>query len=242
MIHRSRRNLRQKRWFQFSHCELSIYRAYHGSYKDFFDRGLLLTQKILNQGFLLVNLKLSLRKFNSRYHDLIIPYGICVKKDLWYVPLVISTSWSFPHSRHVTWFVTRVTLRMPPVEQELLTIQGYPRSLPGFRVVRVARLLVYCLVYYRYIFRCLPFFVWSLCCLSFIYGIRPLWYIQTLLKRESEKRVNNLKSMHRSCCGMICNSKSLLNSWIVRKMFVSWNGLQKCSSSFLVFEALYLIR
>jgi hypothetical protein len=32
-----------------------------GSYQDFFDRGLLLTRQLLNQGFLLVMLKLSLR-------------------------------------------------------------------------------------------------------------------------------------------------------------------------------------
>ena len=34
-----------------------------GSYQDFSDRGLLLTRKLLNQGFLLVKLKSSLRKF-----------------------------------------------------------------------------------------------------------------------------------------------------------------------------------
>ena len=126
-----------------------------------------LTRKLLNQGFILVKLKLSLRKFYSRYHDLIIPYGICVTNDHGYAPLVISTSWSFPHSRLVTWFVARVTLRMPPVEQELLTIPEYLRSLPGFSVVRVARFSVFCLVFCRYIFRCLSFFVWPLCCLSF---------------------------------------------------------------------------
>jgi hypothetical protein len=34
-----------------------------GSYQDFLDRGLLLTRKLLNQGFLLVKMKSSLRKF-----------------------------------------------------------------------------------------------------------------------------------------------------------------------------------
>jgi hypothetical protein len=37
-------------------------RAY-GSYDDFLDKGLLLTRKLLNQWFLVVNLKSSLRKF-----------------------------------------------------------------------------------------------------------------------------------------------------------------------------------
>ena len=36
-----------------------------GSYQDFLDRGLLLTRKLLNQGFLLVKLRSSLRKFYS---------------------------------------------------------------------------------------------------------------------------------------------------------------------------------
>jgi hypothetical protein len=47
-----------------------------GSYQDFLDRGLLLTRKLLNQGFLLVKLKSSLRKFYGRHHDLVDRYGI----------------------------------------------------------------------------------------------------------------------------------------------------------------------
>ena len=34
-----------------------------GSHHDFLEKGLLLTRKLLNQGFLMVNLKSSLRKF-----------------------------------------------------------------------------------------------------------------------------------------------------------------------------------
>ena len=41
-----------------------------GSHQDFLDRGLLLTRKLLNQGFLLVKLKSSLRTFYGRHHDL----------------------------------------------------------------------------------------------------------------------------------------------------------------------------
>ena len=40
-----------------------------GSYQNFLDRALLLTRKLLNQGFLLVMLKSSLRKFYGRHHD-----------------------------------------------------------------------------------------------------------------------------------------------------------------------------
>jgi hypothetical protein len=49
-----------------------------GSYQDFVDKGLLPTRKLLNQGFLLVKLKSSLRKFYGRHHDLIDRYGISV--------------------------------------------------------------------------------------------------------------------------------------------------------------------
>jgi hypothetical protein len=40
------------------------------------DRGLLLIRKLLNQGFLLVKLKSSLRMFCGRHHDLVDRYGI----------------------------------------------------------------------------------------------------------------------------------------------------------------------
>jgi hypothetical protein len=51
-----------------------------GSYQDFLVRGLLLTKKLLNQGFLVVNLKSSLRKFYGRHHDLVDRYGISVSQ------------------------------------------------------------------------------------------------------------------------------------------------------------------
>ena len=51
-----------------------------GSYQYLHDRGLLLTQKLLNQGFLLVKLKSSLRKFYGRHHDLVNRYGISVSQ------------------------------------------------------------------------------------------------------------------------------------------------------------------
>ena len=51
-----------------------------GSYQDFLDRGLLLTGKLLNQGFLLVILKSSLRKFYGRHHDLVDRFGMYVSQ------------------------------------------------------------------------------------------------------------------------------------------------------------------
>jgi hypothetical protein len=51
-----------------------------GSYQDFPDRGLLLTRKLLNQGFLLIKLKSSLRQFYGRHHDLVDRYGISMSQ------------------------------------------------------------------------------------------------------------------------------------------------------------------
>jgi hypothetical protein len=51
-----------------------------GSYHDFLDRGLLLTRNLLNQGFLLVKLKSSLRKCYGRHHDLVDRYRISVSQ------------------------------------------------------------------------------------------------------------------------------------------------------------------
>ena len=56
---------------------IRYYRAC-GSYQDILNRGLLLTNKLLNQGFLLVKLKSSLRKLHGRHHDLVDHYGIAV--------------------------------------------------------------------------------------------------------------------------------------------------------------------
>jgi hypothetical protein len=50
------------------------------SFQDFLGRWLLLTRKLLNQGFLLVKLMSSLRKFYGRHHDLIDRYGISVSQ------------------------------------------------------------------------------------------------------------------------------------------------------------------
>jgi hypothetical protein len=59
-----------------------------GSYQDFLDRGLLLTRTLLNQGFLLVKVKSSLRKCCGYHHDLVDRYGISVPQmtmDIFYL-------------------------------------------------------------------------------------------------------------------------------------------------------------
>jgi hypothetical protein len=49
-------------------------------YQYLIDRGLLLTRKLLDQGFLLVKLKSSLRKFYGHHHDIVDRYGISVSQ------------------------------------------------------------------------------------------------------------------------------------------------------------------
>ena len=51
-----------------------------GSCQDFLDRGLLLTRKPMNQGFFLVKVKSSPRKFYGRHHYLVDRYGISVSQ------------------------------------------------------------------------------------------------------------------------------------------------------------------
>jgi hypothetical protein len=138
-----------------------------GSYQDFLDRGLLLTRKLLNQGFLLVKLRSSLRKFYSSPPQLGWPlWNSCVTKDPGYVPLVVNTSRSFSRSWLITGFVTRLTRRVSLVEQV-------------FSGVHVTRSLV---LYVCFVDRCLSFcsFSFGRCvvCSSSIYGFwLPLWYL-----------------------------------------------------------------
>ena len=88
-----------------------------------------------------------------------------------YVPFVVITIRSFPHSRPTTGFVTRVTgvtRRVPHVEQELFTLPEHKSSPTVVSGVRIARSLVF---YVCFVDRCLFllfFFFWPLSCLSFI--------------------------------------------------------------------------
>ena len=91
------------------------------------------------------------------------------------IPLVLSTSHSFPHSCLITWFAIRVTRRLSLLEEELLTLPEHLISTPalvGFILFELL-LSVYCFVN-----RCLSFYsfysFWPLCCLSF-----DLWILIT---------------------------------------------------------------
>jgi hypothetical protein len=140
----------------------------------------MLTRKLLNQGFFLVTLKSSLRKVYNRNHDLVNRYEISVSHVTTCVPLVVSTSRSFPHSRLVTGFVTRVTRRMPLVEQKLLTIPEHLCSPLVFSGFRVARSLFFCVLFCRSLF---VLFL-SLCCLSF--ALRVLVYLNSSMYTDEQ--------------------------------------------------------
>ena len=132
-----------------------------GSHQDILDRGLLLKRKLLNQVFLLVKLKSSLLKFYGRHH------GIYVStNDHGYVPIVVNTSWSFPHSWLITGFVTRLTRGVSLVEQELTILPGHMSSPPVFSGACVNRSLVLCVCS---VDGCpiVLFFYWPLCCQIF---------------------------------------------------------------------------
>ena len=81
-------------------------------------------------------------------------WNICVTNDHGYVPIVVNTSRSFPHSRLITGFETRLTPRVPIVEQKLLTPPEHLSSHPVFSGVRVTRSLV---LYACFVDRCLSF-------------------------------------------------------------------------------------
>ena len=79
-------------------------------------------------------------------------WTICVTNDHGYVPLVVNTSWSFPHSRLITGFVTRLIRRVPLVEQALFTLPKHLNSTTVFSVVRVTRSLVFFCMFCRSLF------------------------------------------------------------------------------------------
>jgi hypothetical protein len=106
-------------------------------------------------------------------------WNICVTNVHGYVSFVVNTSWSFPHSRLITGFVTRLIRRVQLAEQELLALPEHLSSPPVFSEVRVTRSLVFCL-FCRSLFVLLYFIRLAI---VLIYGFwLPLWYLQALLE------------------------------------------------------------
>jgi hypothetical protein len=128
----------------------------------------------------LVKLKSSLRKFYGLGWSL---WNICVTNDHGYVPLVLNTFRSFPHSWHISGFVTRLTRRVSLVKHALLTLPEHMSSPPIFSGVHATRSLV---LYICFVDCCLSFCSFSfghcVVCSSSIYELLlPLWYLQSLL-------------------------------------------------------------
>ena len=127
----------------------------------------------------MVNLKSSLRKLYNRHHGLFNRYELSLSHTTTYVPLIVSTSLSFPHSRLITGFVTRGTRWMPLVETKRLTIPEHlcsPLVFSGFRVALsffsvyyfVDHCLSFCHFYFRY---------YVVCHSTYGFGIFKLFYV-----------------------------------------------------------------
>ena len=144
-----------------------------GSYQDFLDRGLLLTKSYCTKGYFW---------WSWCHHFENVP----VVTMTWLTAMeYLCHKWprSFPHSRLITGFVTRLTRRVSLVEQELLTLPEHLSSPPVFSGVHVTRYLV---LYVCFVERCLSFctfcFDHRVVSSSSIYRYwLLLWYLQTLL-------------------------------------------------------------
>jgi hypothetical protein len=166
-----------------------------------------------------------------------------VSNDHGYVPLVVNTSRSFPHSRLITGFVTRLTRRLPLMKQQLFTLPEHMCSPPVFSGVRVTRSLVF---YVCFVDRCLSFCTFSFghcdVCPS-IYGFwLPLWYLQTLLFTEILLKValgtkKNIKPKRSKYMKPISPIYDL--SFILLLIQRSLKILQQCTKGWLHAEAVY---
>jgi hypothetical protein len=129
----------------------------------------------------------SLRSHGSWIYNYLFNQCLSLLKLWVYVPFILNTSRSFPHSWLITEFVTRLTQRVPLVEQEQLTLQEHLGSHQDFSGARVTRSLVLCVCF---VGRCS-----SLCTFSFAHCvICPssifrflffLWYHQTVYLSRS---------------------------------------------------------
>jgi hypothetical protein len=158
---------------------------------------LLLTRKLLTIGFLFVNLKSSLRTFNSRHHDLVNRYEISFTYDHIYSTCRKHYR-SFSYSWLATGFVTKVIRRVSLVEQKMLTIPKHLCSPLVFSEFRVARSLLFCVLFCRSpfvlfllviklsvlrltgfcIFKLLYVYWWGVCEIRFSY---PFWHFHISL-------------------------------------------------------------
>jgi hypothetical protein len=126
--------------------------------------------------------------------------NICVTSEHVYVPPFACTSWSFPHSSHITGFVTRALRRVPLVEQELLALPGHMAQ-PGFSGARVSRSVVFCVVFGRSLFVLFSFGHCVVCSEIYVFWL-PLWYLQTLLTIDS-RPASSISAIYRTITSSI---------------------------------------
>ena len=136
------------------------------SYEDFLYRGLLLTRKLLNQWFLLANLKSSLRKCYDRHDDLVGHQNICVINDI-----ICSTCRKhFPvFSSFMTYHRVYNQINTTGVTSGAGTAypSGAPEFIPGFQWGSCCSIFSSMCMFCRSLFVLWYFFFWPLCCLSF---------------------------------------------------------------------------
>ena len=123
-----------------------------------------------------------LRSYGSWIYNYLCNQCLSLLKLWVYVPFVLNTSQSFPRSWLIIGFVTRLTRRVPLVEQEQLTLHEHLGSHPDFSEARVTRSLVLCVCF---VGRCSSLCTFSfghcVVCPSSICGfLFSLWYLQTL--------------------------------------------------------------
>jgi hypothetical protein len=122
-----------------------------GSYHDFLDRVVLLTRKLLNQGFLVVKLKSSLREFYGRYHDLVNHYRVSVSQ------MTMDMSACRNHNPVLSSFMTYHQVSNKSNTTGARNCLPF-WSTPVFSGVHVARSLVFCVMFCRWLFVLLSFF------------------------------------------------------------------------------------
>ena len=135
------------------------------SYHYFRDIWLLLTNKLVNQGFRVAMLTSPRRKFYSCHPDLVNRDRISLSQmtTCSHVPFFVITIQSFPNTRIFTWIPARVTPLVSQVEEKMLTLPEYKISLPLGFLCRVLCIIVcpfigHCLVSPSIYGYCIPLF------------------------------------------------------------------------------------
>jgi hypothetical protein len=132
-----------------------------------------------------------------------ISFGFRICRFLAYLMKVIPET-RRAHSRLITGCVTRLTQRVPLVEQELLTLSEHLSSPPVFSGVRVTRSLVLCVCFVDgFLFFCPFSFGHCIVCSSSIYGLwlppfgvfKPFLYIYVVIYYLLISKKNEVLSM-----------------------------------------------